>query len=72
MKGKIVRVIIFFYDHNNKKPSKANEYLFPSIVNHSLKSISTEVSEYESFMDFANQIEFLSKCNSCTTVGIQW
>ena len=55
-----------------KKSSKPNEHLLTSIFNYCLRKISIEVSGYGSFMDFADQIQFLSKCNSCTTVGIQW
>lgn len=54
------------------KNLKPHKHLFPSIFNCHLKRIFTEVSGNESFMDFANLIQFLSKCNSYTTVGIQW
>lgn len=53
---------------NNKTPPRwVNSLLYPSTINYCL-----HLSGHESFIDFANQTQFLSKCNSCTTVGIQW
>lgn len=53
--------------NNKTRPRWINSLLFSSIINYYL-----HLSRHESFMDFANQIQFPSKSNSCTAVGIQW